>query len=223
MAPSIEDIISRSREDIKVIEQKQAIAKFKQEQIERRKVISFEQDSLYIEKETIAKYVEGVFTRVNHESEEITPLEQSLLCLNRTFKEINEGVESYDDLKNPEAFRFIALKLAQKDDDKNSFYLACIFASNQFKAKYPNLCEEYIFDINKPISEDIEYWKETSYVDSWSPENGGVQLLKETLTDEYELRTSKDYIILSIPFSKESKIGVAVKEISESEFSDILD
>lgn len=223
MAPSIENIINRSKGEIKEIEGKQAIAQLKREQIERRKAMPLEWASLQREKETLGKSVEDAFTRVDHEAEEITPLEQYLLCLDRTFKEINKLPESDSNLVIPGAFRFIALKLASDEDEKNAFYLGCMFASNQFEEKYPNLYKECRPNINGVKSDDITYWNETSSKDSWDPRDGEIQTLTESYTDAYERKISRDYIILSIPFSKESAIGVAVKEISESEFSDILD
>lgn len=205
MAPAIERVMLQSRVVARRIEGKEDLPilkpLLKEEGAEREEAILSESNYLNKRKGYIVKYIEHIFALADeHQLKGKSSYEKSAIIFAEMLKR-NKEDESSEDF-----FTLAAFKLPEEKDDKTSFYLGFVCDFKDFEREYPNLCDEHVCD-----------WNEIKDIEKWDPRYGEIQKIVEKIyVPEHGEAFSRNLIILAVPFSSESPIGMAVKEIRDN-------
>jgi len=205
MAPTIERVMLQSRIVALKIEGKEDLPIFKpllkEEGAEREEAILLESNHLNKEKGYIVIYIEHIFALADeHPLKGKSSYEKSAIIFAEMLKR-NKEDESSEDF-----FTLAAFKLPEEKDDEISFYLGFVCDFKDFERVYPNLCDEHVCD-----------WNEIKDLEEWDPRYGEIQKISERIfVPEYGKAFSQGLIILAVPFSSESPIAMAVKEIRDN-------
>lgn len=205
MAPTIETIKARFEPEIRKIETEQK----RLDKEHQRRV------DLYNQEEGIRKLIKGFSDMIEQEFKETNRLSNSETSYERSLTSLNTTFTKIENKFRPEDGHFLeAFKLSQAENDTNLFYLGFVYKLKDFKREYPVLCKEYIYKGQE--NQDVKFWKGVSCIEEWNPEDGDVQILsKETILGDGS-PSYNEYILLAVPFSGESSIGRAVKEIRDN-------
>lgn len=204
MAPTIETFRSKSQPEVKRIEE---YRKFTEDIVARERTVD-ERRELKEFKKDLSDFVTRVFREVELVPKWGTSLhETSLTNFDTTFKQIRE---LYPKKKG---FSLEALRVSKTKNPREFLHLGFVCELKEFEERYPALCEAYVD--HSYANQAFDCWKVLSDIEEWIPEDGEIQILRKGVPSDEGPISYDEQIILSVPFSMVSPIGMAAKKITD--------